>query len=1653
MMKSKIFAIWLCTLLLSSSAIVMINSTENVSAKAVVRNGVAYNVIGPIRINSNTEFDVAHNVTAGNGTQGNPWIIENYDINGTGYGYCIYIGNTTDYFEVRNCYLHEASGNPALYFWDSGMVLYNAQNGRIANNTASSNSNYGILLETSSGNIITNNTASSNTQYGIALSYSDINTITNNTASNNTNGLYISSSNLNTITNNTASNNTNGLYISSSNSNTITNNTAFSNTGNGIWLDSCIDNTIAKNTVPNNWAGIYLWSSNGNTISNNTASNNTVGIYLQSGSSGITITHNTVSNNVNGIYLVLSSGNAIVNNTAFNNVNGIYLDTSDNNIITNNTVSMSTNNGIYLISSLSNTIYHNNFLNNTNQSYDDAVNFWNAIYPTGGNYWSNYLSPNVDMDCFVDTPYLISGGTNQDNWPFTKRNGWLNLNCTANDDNYTTDEDTILNVPVTGVLANDIDPDPTDVLRVVAVNGNPANVSSNITLPSGAILKQSANGSFAYNPNGSFEALGVGEWQVDSYIYTICDNNGSFDNATVFANVTGVNDVPTNIPLDKSNIRENLPIGSVVGNFTTADNDTGDTHTYSFAAGAGNADNNKFQLFGDQLRSGEIFNYETQSSCSIRIQTNDGNGGIYQKVFIINILDLNDAPTDITLSNANIGENQPVGTNVGSFTTIDEDAGDTFIYSFVSGAGDTDNAQFQISGNQLQSNAIYNFEVKSSYSIRVLTTDAGGLNLSKAFSISITNVNEAPTNVILSNANIQENQPIGTAVGTFTTTDPDLGDTFTYSFVSGAGDTDNAQFQIAGNQLLSNAIYDYEVQNSYSIRVLTTDAGGLNFSKAFTITILNANDAPADITISNANIDENQPIGTAVGTFSSTDPDLGDTFIYSFAVGAGDTDNAQFQISGNQLQSNAIYNYEVKNSYSIRVLTTDAGGLNFSKAFTITIIDINDAPVAYDDTYSTGEHSTLNGGAPGVIGNDQDEDGDMLILTHVNGITTNVGVQITLPSGALLTLNVDGSFSYNPNGQFENLTSITTATDSFTYTINDGSASDSATVTITITGVNDAPVLGAIGNKNVNELAALTFTAIATDVDAGTTLTYSLDAGAPPGASINPVTGAFAWIPTEIQGPGTYFVTIRVTDNGSPALNDSEPIQITVGEVNVAPILNAIGNRIVDEETGLVFTATATDADLPANTLTFSLDASFPAGASITAGGMFYWTPTEAQGPGSYPVTINVTDGLAWDKETITITVNDVNVAPVAANDAATINEDGGASAINVLANDIDQDLPANTLTIIAIAQGTHGTVTITGGGTGLTYTPAADYFGTDSFTYTINDGNGGNDTAIVTITVLNINDNPTAVDDTITIPEDCGPRTILVLANDLIAPDVSEILNITAVTQGTHGAVTITNSGTRVTYEPDKNYYGTDTFTYTISDGNGGIDTAIVTVLVTNVNDEPVITTADLTSAIAGEDYIVDYAATDIDGDALTWSMVTSADWLHINPATGLINGTAKVGNFNVLIVVNDGNGGASHHSFTLTVTEKDSDSDGVPDSIDAFPNNANETIDTDSDGIGNNADTDDDGDGVPDTEDAFPLNPAETTDTDGDGIGNNADLDDDGDGVLDVNDPEPLNPAVTGNEYQPGWPYWYVLLIIGIAAIIGLVGLALVWVAVRKN
>lgn len=230
---------------------------------------------------------------------------------------------------------------------------------------------------------------------------------------------------------------------------------------------------------------------------------------------------------------------------------------------------------------------------------------------------------------------------------------------------------------------------------------------------------------------------------------------------------------------------------------------------------------------------------------------------------------------------------------------------------------------------------------------------------------------------------------------------------------------------------------------------------------------------------------------------------------------------------------------------------------------------------------------------------------------------------------------------------------------------------------------NSAPVLSVINDRTANEMSSITFKASASDSDAGDTLSFSLDPGAPPGSTLNAASGIFNWTPTEAQGPGTYPITIRVTDNGIPRLSDARSFTITVNEVNRAPALNPLFDQTIPENLPFSFVATATDPDLPANILTFSLDPGAPPGASINpTNGTFAWTPSEAQGPSTNLVVVRVTDNgfpSLSAVDSFTLVVTEVNGAPMLS--PITNQTVNAGDLLSFTARATDSDVPSNILT------------------------------------------------------------------------------------------------------------------------------------------------------------------------------------------------------------------------------------------------------------------------------------------------------------------------------------------------------------------------------------
>lgn len=370
--------------------------------------------------------------------------------------------------------------------------------------------------------------------------------------------------------------------------------------------------------------------------------------------------------------------------------------------------------------------------------------------------------------------------------------------------------------------------------------------------------------------------------------------------------------------------------------------------SYSLISGTGGEDNALFNVASGTLRTNGGFNYEVDSILSIKIRIADPHGAVYQKVFSIKVEDANDSPTGISLSGDKIGENATVGTKVADVSTEDEDAGDSFTYTLVDDAG----GAFVIIGSELRTNQIYDRSVQSEFTIKIRTEDESAASFEQEFIIGITESNNAPTNVQLSNNSIAENGSTDELVGELSTVDSDPEDTnFTYELVSGTGSDNNNDFSIDNSTsppvLKAKQVFDFEANNLLRIRIKTTDPKGANFVKQLEIHITDANDAPTAISLLADSIAENQPVNTVIGLISTADVDAGDSFTYSLVSGDGDVDNSSFSIESNTgelKQAVENYDFETKKTYSIRVESTDSGGETVQDILIVNILDLNEAP-------------------------------------------------------------------------------------------------------------------------------------------------------------------------------------------------------------------------------------------------------------------------------------------------------------------------------------------------------------------------------------------------------------------------------------------------------------------------------------------------------------------------------------------------------------------------------------------------------------------------------------------------------------------------------------------------------------------------------------
>ncbi|HEX6374843.1 MAG TPA: Ig-like domain-containing protein [Allosphingosinicella sp.] len=532
----------------------------------------------------------------------------------------------------------------------------------------------------------------------------------------------------------------------------------------------------------------------------------------------------------------------------------------------------------------------------------------------------------------------------------------------------------------------------------------------------------------------------------------------------------------------------------------------------------------------------------------------------------------------------------------------------------------------------------------------------------------------------------------------------------------------------------------------------------------------------------------------------------------------------------------------------------------------------NNAPIAFDDAASTDEDvGTFSSGSTSVLDNDFDWEGDSMSVTP----GTFNGVYGTL------TLNADGTYTYTPYASTQSLDDGETVQDSFSYTVSDGSLSDTGTLTITIGGLNDAPV--AVDDAAaITEDASVSGNVLANDTDVDNeTLTV-----ANPGVYV----GAYGTLTLAADGSYTYTpsAAAQALDDGETVqdsfsytasdgtASDSATLTVTVAGANDAPV--AVDDAAATtEEASVSGNVLANDTDVDGETLTVTNPGTY-VGAygtlTLAADGSYTYTPSAAAQALDDGETVQdsfsytASDGTASDSATLTVTVAGANDAPVAVDDAAATTEDASVSG-NVLANDTDVDNETLTVTNPGTYVGAYGTLTLAADGS-YTYTPnaAANGLATgqvaqDAFAYTASDGTAS-DTATLTVTVTGANDAPTidaggtsATGSVTELPNgDPGEGTTVHEADGTVAfddVDLSDTHSATATPQGGgyYGTFTldpVNQAGDTVAWHFDvsdadidgleEGEVVTQTYTITIDDGHGGTATQDVTITITGAAD-----------------------------------------------------------------------------------------------------------------------------------------------------------------------------------------------------------------------
>lgn len=602
-------------------------------------------------------------------------------------------------------------------------------------------------------------------------------------------------------------------------------------------------------------------------------------------------------------------------------------------------------------------------------------------------------------------------------------------------------------------------------------------------------------------------------------------------------------------------------------------------------------------------------------------------------------------------------------------------------------------------------------------------------------------------------------------------------------------------------------------------------------SAQVTLTVISVNDLPVAQNSAVAT-DRDTPV---VITLQASDVD---SSMLTYAVVTPPT-NGTLSGSGNSRTYTPGAGYAGNDSFTFKA--NDGASDSNLATVTISVASSNRAPVATPQSVTTPEDTNRTITVAGT-----DADGDALTFSIV-----------TQPTNGTVT-GMSPNFIYQPRGQFS-------GSDSFTFKATDPQPLDSApaTVTITVTAVNDAPVAASV-NLSVAEDSALTFTLSGSDVE-GSPLTYSV--------TTQPVNGTLTGTPPMLQyQPAANFSgndSIQFTVNDGTLTSAPGTVAISVTPVNDAPVAQP-QSVSTPQDTPRAITLVGTDIDSSALTYVIVTQ---PANGTLsgTPPTVTYTPNPNFRGNDSFSFKVN--DGVQDSAATsVGISVSAVNHAPVAASANLATAEDE-TLAVTLAATDQDGD----PLTYRVTSPPSKGT--LTGTPPSLTYTPNANETGVDTFLFRANDGTVDSNEGTVRVTVTPVNDPPVASAQQVTTPEDTAVSIVLVGTD----PDPMDPLTWTITTPPSQG--TLTGNPPNLTYTPRANYGGPDSLTFRVADGSDAGATATVDLTVTPVNDAPSVGALS-TSTVEGTPVTLTLEGSDVEGDALTFAVSSE-------PTHGALTGT----------------------------------------------------------------------------------------------------------------------------------------------------------------